>query len=123
MTSEETISRNKSGGENYGCKKKKRESRTNRWKSAVGHSAGDDKYKYLGLVVNIEGNLKDHIPELGQKKIKKIQKNIRDKCNRSKKSGGNRRNCSEAKAVWIMTDACNAILTSSMEKDTDKRTR
>ena len=74
MTSEETISRNKSGGENYDCKKKKRESRTNRWKSAVGHSAGDDKYKYLGLVVNIEGNLKDHIPELGQKKSKKFKK-------------------------------------------------
>ena len=30
MTSEETISRNKSGEANYGCKKKKRESRTNR---------------------------------------------------------------------------------------------
>ena len=27
-----------------------------------------DKYKYLGMVVNTEGNLKDHMQELGQKK-------------------------------------------------------
>ena len=32
-----------------------------------------DKYKYLGMVVNTEGNLKDHMQELGQKK-KKNQK-------------------------------------------------
>ena len=76
-----------------------------------------DKYKYLGMVVNTEGNLKDHMQELGQKKKK--SKNATG----AEKSGRNRRNCSEAKAVWIMTDACNVALTSSMEKDTDKRTR
>ena len=29
-----------------------------------------DKYKYLGMVVNTEGNLKDHIQEIWQKSIK-----------------------------------------------------
>ena len=29
-----------------------------------------DKYKYLGMVVNTEGNLKDHIQEMGQKSNK-----------------------------------------------------
>ena len=38
-----------------------------------------DKYKYLGMLVNTEGNLKDHMQELGQQK-KKIKK-----CNRSRK--------------------------------------
>ena len=26
-----------------------------------------DKYKYLGMVINTEGNLKDHIQEIGKK--------------------------------------------------------
>ena len=26
-----------------------------------------DKYEYLGMVINTEGNLKDHIQEMGQK--------------------------------------------------------
>ena len=55
-----------------------------------------DKYKYLGMVVNTEGNLKDHMQELGQKKKKKKKsKNATG----AEKSGRNRRNCSEAKAV------------------------
>ena len=52
-----------------------------------------DKYKYLGMVVNTEGNLKDYMQELGQKKEK--SKNATG----AEKSGRNRRNCSEAKAV------------------------
>ena len=29
-----------------------------------------DKYEYLGMVINTEGNLKDHIQEMGQKSNK-----------------------------------------------------
>lgn len=47
------------------------------------------RYKHLGIVVNTEGNLKDHTQEMGQKWKKNI---IRGKCNRGKESGGNRRN-------------------------------
>ena len=45
------------------------------------------------MLVNTEGNLKDHMQELGQQKKK--SKNATG----AEKSGRNRRNCSEAKAV------------------------
>ena len=48
--------------------RKGRGSRTNTGKSAQEHNAGStvlatDKYKYLGTVINTEGNLKDHMQE------------------------------------------------------------
>lgn len=37
----------------------------------MGQSAFIDKYKYLGIVMNTEGNLTEHMHEMGQK-IEKI---------------------------------------------------
>ena len=46
-----------------------------------------DKYKYLGMVINTEGNLKDHIQEMWQKSNKILEKNaIRAKRWEQKKS-------------------------------------
>ena len=46
-----------------------------------------DKYKYLGMVINTEGNLKDHIQEMWQKSNKILETNaIRAKRWEQKKS-------------------------------------
>ena len=46
-----------------------------------------DKYKYLGMVINTEGNLKDHIQEMWQKSNKILETNaIRVKRWEQKKS-------------------------------------
>lgn len=74
---------------NYGCKT------GNEWVQKIDERVQQDlvletdRYKYLGIVVNTERYLKDHIKQMGAK-IK--ENSMRDKYNRNKGSGWTRSN-------------------------------